>query len=76
MSNNPQVDKAVAELEQLAGEIQVKLHLASMDARDAWSRKLEPKLFEARQHAREARDASIKAVEDTVAAFKAFSASL
>lgn len=76
MSNNPQVEEAVAELEQLVDEIQVKLHLAGMDAKDAWTRQLEPKLFEARVHAREAKHASIQAVQDTVAAFKAFAASL
>jgi hypothetical protein len=70
------LDEAVAELEQLADEIQLKLHLAGMDAKDTWSNKLEPKLFEARAYARDAKDASKKAVHDAVEALRAFSASL
>ncbi len=35
----------LADLQTLGGEIRLKAHLASMDARGAW-KKLEPKLFE------------------------------
>lgn len=70
------IDKAVAELESLAGEIRVKLHLAGMDANVTWNEKLEPRIFEARAHAREARTASKHVVEETLAALKAFYASI
>jgi len=76
MSNNPQIDEAVAELEQLADEIQIKLHLAGMDAKDTWNRRLEPRLFEVRGHAHDAKVATLTAVHDAVEAFKAFSASI
>ncbi|MBX3232487.1 MAG: hypothetical protein KIT84_16050 [Labilithrix sp.] len=67
-----EVDKALDDLEQLADEVRVKLHLAELDARDAWSLKLEPRLFEARMHAREATAASKAAIEATAKAFRDF----
>lgn len=70
------VEKALAELESVTDEIRVKLHLAGMDANVTWNEKLEPRLFDARLHAREARVASMAAVEDVVQAFRAFAASL
>jgi hypothetical protein len=39
------VDDAVYELQRMADEIRVKIHLGSMDAKDTW-KKLEPKLGE------------------------------
>lgn len=66
----------VEELESLGTEIELKLKLASMDARDVWRRKLEPKLFEARAHAREAKDASKSALKDTIDAFRQFAESI
>lgn len=70
------VEQALADLESLSDQIRVKLHLANMDAASAWNEKLEPRLFEARIHAREAKDASKAAIEDAVKAFKEFAASL
>jgi hypothetical protein len=70
------IDEALLELEKLTDEIRVKLHLASMDANVAWNEKLEPRLFEARGHASEAKAASKHAIDDAVKAFKAFAASL
>ncbi len=70
------IEKALDELETLSDEIRVKIHLAGMDARDTWDKQLEPKLDEARKHANEAKAASKKAIDDTIAAFKSFSASL
>jgi hypothetical protein len=70
------LDEMMAELESLGTEIELKLKLASMDARDTWQKKLEPKLFEARMHAKEAKDEAKKAVMDTLRAFKEFSAVL
>jgi hypothetical protein len=67
--------ESINELERLTDEIKVKLHLASMDARDTWE-KLEPRLEEARQQAREATDSSQKAVRNIVQAFREFRQSL
>lgn len=70
------IDKAITELETVADEIRVKVHLAGMDATTAWNEKLEPRLHEAREHASEAKAASKLAIEDALKAFKAFAASL
>lgn len=68
------LEEAAAELETLGDEIRLKLHLGSMEANTLWTKTLEPRLFEARAHAREAKAASIAAVEDTIKALKDFSA--
>ena len=70
------IDKTLRELETVADEIRVRVHLAGMDASTTWNEKLEPRLFEARGHASEARAASKLAIEDALKAFKAFAASL
>jgi hypothetical protein len=70
------LDEMLNELEALGTEIELKVRLASMDARDTWERKLEPKLFEARAHAKEARMEAKKAVQDTLRALKEFRAAL
>jgi hypothetical protein len=69
------LNEAVAQMEQLADEIRLKIHLAGMDAKDAWS-SLEPRLEEARKHAREASHASSVAIDETLDAFRKFAASL
>jgi len=71
-----QLDQALAELETAADEIRVQLHLAGMEANDVWSRKLAPRLLDARRHAREAGDASIAAVESTLEALRDFQRTL
>ena len=64
------------EIEALADEIEIKLKLATMDARDKWRNTMEPKLFEARMHVREAKEHSKKAIVDTMKALREFSAVL
>jgi hypothetical protein len=66
------IDEALDALEQTADEVRVKLHLAGMEATDAWEKQLEPRLFEARRHAREATAASKAAIEETLKAFRDF----
>jgi hypothetical protein len=70
------LDEMAAELEALGTEIELKLKLASMEARDTWQQKLEPKLFEARMHAKEAKDEAKKALHETLIAFREFAAVL
>jgi hypothetical protein len=70
------LDEAATELEALGDEIRLKLHLAGMEANTVWSKTLEPRLFEARVHAREAKTASLAAVEDTIKALKEFAAAM
>ena len=71
-----EVDRALTDLEQLADEVRVKLHLAELDAKDTWSTKLEPKLFEARVHAKEATNASKAAIHSTIEALRDFAKGL
>ncbi len=71
-----QVDDALSELETVAGEIRLKVHLAGMEATDLWNEKFEPRLLDARRHAREAKEASKVAVESTLRAFRDFQNSL
>lgn len=70
------VDEALNELEQATDEVRVKLHLANMDAKDMWETKLEPRLDEARVHAKQASAASTAAIKDIVKAFREFAQSL
>lgn len=70
------IDHAINNLETVADQIRVKLHLASMDANVVWNEKMEPRLFEARAHASEAKIASKLAIEDALKAFEAFARSL
>ncbi len=70
------IDQAINNLETVADQIRVKLHLANMDANTMWNEKLEPRLFEARAHASEAKVASKAAIEDVLHAFEAFARSL
>ena len=64
------IDAAIADLEQLADEVRVKLHLAGMDARDAWEKTFEPRLEQARHHAKEATAASKATIDETVTALR------
>lgn len=70
------IDHALTNLETVADQIRVKLHLASMDANVVWNEKMEPRLFEARAHASEAKAASKLAIEDALKAFEAFAHAL
>jgi len=70
------IDDALNDLEQLADEVRVKIHLANMDAKDVWNKKLEPRLDEARKHAVEATVSSKAAVDETVTALREFARSL
>ncbi|MBX3191266.1 MAG: hypothetical protein KF819_29985 [Labilithrix sp.] len=70
------VREALDELERLNEQIQLKLHLAGMDAKKAYDEKLEPRLREARAHAAEAKEHSKEKVEDAVKALREFVARL
>lgn len=70
------IDEALAELEAVADDIRVRLHLANMEAKELWNQKLEPSLFAARGHAKEAKAASKHAIESTLQAFRDFQKAL
>jgi hypothetical protein len=67
-----EIQKTMNELEQVADEVRVKIHLGELDARDMWAQKLEPLLFQARVHAKEASGASKHAIEAALKAIRAF----
>jgi hypothetical protein len=70
------IEAAIGDLEQLADEVRVKLHLAEMDARDVWDKVLEPRLEQARRHAMEATAASKATIDETVMALREFARAL
>jgi hypothetical protein len=70
------IDAAIGDLEQLADEVCLKLHLAEMDARDVWEKVLEPRLEQARRHAKEATAASKATIDETVMALREFARTL
>lgn len=66
----------LSELEKIAQEIRLKIHLASMDAKELWSKTLEPKIYEAKERARHAKTMPREAVEDLVGRLEQFYGSL
>lgn len=73
---HPPLEEALAELEQLTDEIRLKLHLASMEAKEAWTRDLEPRVLAARAHVHDAKEASQRTLLEIAKALRDFSASL
>lgn len=69
------LQKSLESLQTLRDEIRVKLHLAGMDAKDAWN-KLEPKLHEVEKLAEDVSETSRTAVHDLVKRLQEFRASL
>lgn len=63
-----ELKKLRTDIEGIAGEIKVKVHLAGMDAKDAWS-DLEPKI-------RDFEDKATRAADTTVAEMKGLAAEL
>lgn len=54
-AHNDPSSSAMESLRRMADEIRLKIHLAGMDAKDAWN-KLEPKLHELEHKAEAAKD--------------------
>ena len=72
-------EEILTEIEKVADDIKVRLKLASMDARDVWDEKLEPRLFEARQALHDAKEGSknaLEALQETMKAFRQFAEAL
>ena len=64
------IDGALDDLEQLADEVRVKVHLAELDAREAWEKKVEPRVHEARRHAKHATASSKASIEEALIALR------
>jgi|HubBroStandDraft_2_1064218.scaffolds.fasta_scaffold1378863_1 hypothetical protein len=71
-----EIKKGLDYLRTLRDEVRVKVHLAGMDAKDEWNKKLEPHLFDVEQKAVEASDASRHALTEAVEKLKKFRDSL
>jgi hypothetical protein len=61
--------RGLEHLRSLADEVRVRLHLGSMEAKNEWNR-LEPHLHEVERTAREATEASRRAVAEAVESLK------
>jgi predicted nucleic acid-binding Zn-ribbon protein len=59
------IAEGIGELKTMRDEIRIKLHLAGMDARDAWQ-KLEPRIDELEARARDLRDDMVERLENAV----------
>jgi hypothetical protein len=80
MENKPDLKHQVhvqnfAKLRQLRDEIRLKVHLAGMEARDAW-RKLEPRFGNAERLVVETTETSRRELTDLVERFKQFLGSI
>ncbi|MGK4000490.1 hypothetical protein [Sorangium sp. So ce1024] len=67
--------KSLESLQTLRDEIRVRLHLAGMEAKDAWG-KLEPTLLDAEKLAEDVSETSRNALRDILEKVKEFRASL
>ena len=70
-----ELEKSLGLMRTLRDEIQVKLHLAGMDAKKEWQN-LEPKLVDVERAASELSEATVKAVSETVNRLKKLRSSL
>jgi hypothetical protein len=70
-----QMRKAIDEVRTLRDEAKLKMHLATMDARDAWAR-LEPKIDAAEREATRASAAALQEIEATAKKLRELVASL
>lgn len=66
-----ELQKTLADLRTLRDEIKVKIHLAGMDVKDTWSKKLEPRVRELEQRANSAADKTVAELKDTAQDLKA-----
>ena len=71
-----EVNKGIERLGTLRDEVKLHLHLASLDAKQEWDEKLEPRINEVQSSAQQISDASRDAVSDLVKRVEGFYAKL
>lgn len=71
-----EVTKGLERLGTLRDEVKLHLHLASLDAKQEWNEKLEPRITEVQSSAHHVSDASRVAVADLVKRVERFYAKL
>jgi uncharacterized coiled-coil DUF342 family protein len=59
------INEGLGELRAMRDEIRIKLHLAGMDAKDAWA-KIEPRIDKLEAQARDLRDDMVERLEHAV----------
>lgn len=70
-----ELQKGLASLQTMRDEIRVRIHLAGMDAKDAWN-KLEPAVYEAERLVEEVSEEARTAMNELVAKARELRASL
>ena len=63
-----EIDKAVAQLRTMRDDIRMRVHLANLDAQEAW-KKLEPSLGDLEQKLNQVTDATKAAAQDLLKRF-------
>ena len=71
-----EVNKGIERLGTLRDEVKLHLHLASLDAKQEWDEKLEPRINEVHSSARHVSDASHEVVSELVKRVEGFYAKL
>jgi hypothetical protein len=71
-----EVSKGIEKLTMLRDEVKLHIHLASLDAKQEWNDKLEPRINEVSNSAQAATDASKAAVHELVTKVEGFYAKL
>jgi hypothetical protein len=61
-----EVEKNITKLAGLRDEVKVRLHLASLDAKQEWDDKIAPRVLDAEAAAKNLTDASLGKVEDAI----------
>lgn len=67
-----EVEKNIEKLAGLRDEVRVRLHLASLDAKQEWDDKIAPHVLDAEEAAKSLTDASVSKVEDAIAKVQQF----
>ena len=67
-----EVEKNITKLAGLRDEVKVKLHLASLDAKQEWDDKIAPHVLDAETAAKSITDASKAKVEDAIKRVETF----
>jgi hypothetical protein len=71
-----ELKKSLSQLQTLRDEVKVRLHLASMELKDQWSKVLEPHLLDAEKKAADVSEASRALLDEAVKKVQKFRASL
>lgn len=66
------IDKSIEKLGMLRDEVRLKLHLASLDAKQEWNETLEPKVFEVEAAAKQITESTRSTARELIARLEEF----